>query len=373
MTLDPVTGAGPTARTVQLSRSLTDLGVTCEVATCRSPSEPMSMAGLDGVGVVTLPAIAGRFRVPVGNYSALDDAVRRADVVLLMNHWTTLNAAAFRAAARAGRPHIVCPCGALPLFGRSQRLKTIYNAVVGHRMVRTAARQIAVTRDEVDQIAAYGVPRETIVVIPNGVPPVSGQADAGAFRARHSLGAAPIALFLGRLAPIKGPDLLVSAFTNVRQRFPQWHLVLVGPDEGMLAGLRQQVRAAALEAHVHFVGYLNEDAKRDALAAANLLVVPSRSEAMSIVVLEAAAAGRPVLVTDRCGLAEVADVGAGWVVPPTVEGLTTGLAQAFSDEADLSARGAVWKRFALDRYAWPRIAARHMEMFADVLAEKGRQ
>ncbi|HYN08269.1 MAG TPA: glycosyltransferase [Vicinamibacterales bacterium] len=372
MTLDPVSGAGPTARTVQLSRALTDLGVTCGIATCHAGSEPSSSAGLDGVEVVTLPSVAGRFRVPVGNYSALNDAVRRADIVLMMNHWTTLNAVAFRATARARKPHIVCPCGALPLFGRSQRLKTVYNALVGRRIVRDAARQIAVTRDEVDQIAAYGVPKETIVVIPNGIPPVFGAANPETFRTRHALGAAPIALFLGRLSIIKGPDLLVSAFTNIRARFPHWHLVMAGPDEGMLGQLQHQVAAGGLHRQVHFVGYLNEEAKRDALAAANLLVVPSRSEAMSIVVLEAAAAGRPVLVTDRCGLAEVADAGGGWVVPATVAGLTRGLEQAFRDDAGLASRGDAWRRFALDRYAWPGIAARHKEMFSSVLAEKGR-
>jgi glycosyltransferase involved in cell wall biosynthesis len=291
-----------------------------------------------------------------------------------MNHWTTVNAVAFRAAARAVIPHVVCPCGALPLFGRSQRLKTLYNALVGFRMVREAAGQIAVTRDEVEQIAAYGVPRETISVIPNGVPAAAGvAADPAPFRARHDLGTAPVALFLGRLAPIKGPDLLLPAFADARARFPRWHLVMAGPDEGMLHQLQRQVARTGLNRHVHFVGYLNEADKRQALAAANLLVVPSRSEAMSIVVLEAAAAGRPVLVTDQCGLSEVAEVGGGWVVPATVEGLARGLKAAFADETGLASRGASWRQFALGRFAWPRIAAQHVEMFSSVLARKGRQ
>jgi glycosyltransferase involved in cell wall biosynthesis len=373
MTLDPVSGAGPTARTVQLSQALRDLGITCEIATCRARSEPAARDGLHGIEVVGLPSIAGRFRIPVGGFSALDAAVRRADIVLLMNHWTTLNAVAFRAASRARNPYIVCPCGALPLFGRSQRLKSIYNSLIGYRMVREAAGQIAVTHDEVDQIAAYGASRATIVVIPNGVPSAAGPADPAPFRARHDLGAAPFALFLGRLSPIKGPDLLVSAFANTRARFPQWRMVMAGPDEGMLQGLERQVAQAGLDRHVSFVGHLNEHDKRQALAAANLLVVPSRSEAMSIVVLEAAAAGRPVLVTDRCGLPEVADVGGGWVVPATVAGLAHGLEQAFADEAGLASRGEAWRRFALDRFAWPRIAAQHLEMFSNVLARKGRR
>ncbi len=371
MTLDPASGGGNAARTLQLSRALTDRGVECTIVTGRDGLAAVADE-LDGIAVVTLPMLGGRFRVPRGGFGGVRRAVGRADLVLLMNHWTVLNALAYRAAREKHKPHLVCPGGALALFGRSQHSKRLYNAFVGHRLVRSAAAHIATVPHEVDDFVAYGVPREAVSLIPNGVPPSRPAVDGEEFRRDHALGAAPFFLFLGRLAPIKGPDLLLAAFASRRAELREWRLVIAGYDEGMLAELVAMARARGVEDRVHFVGFLGEGQKQRALAAADLLVLPSRRDVMSIVVLEAATVGRPVLVTDRCGLSEVEEVGGGWEVPASVEGLARGLVEAAADRAELAARGEAWRRFALARYAWPRIADLHVALFARVLAATER-
>jgi glycosyltransferase involved in cell wall biosynthesis len=369
-TLDPATGGGITARTLQLTRVLSERGVQCAILTTddrrQTPDAP------SGASITSLPAAGGRFRVPWRGFARLRDAVQSADLVLLMNHWTMLNALAYRAARRFGKPHVVCPAGALPLFGRSGTIKTLYNAAIGRRIVRGAAAHIAISRDEIQHLADYGVGPDRIALIPNAVPPPARAGQPAAFRQRHGLGDAPVLLFLGRLAPIKGPDLLLTAFQNRASELNGWHLVLAGPDDGMLESLRQAVARSGIADRVHFAGFLDAGRKQDALAAADLVVVPSRSEAMSIVVLEAAAAGRAVLVTDRCGVPEVAEVGGGWVVPASVAGLEGGLMAAAAERAALPGRGESWRKFAVAEYSWPHIARLHLDVFERVLAQGNR-
>ena len=369
MALDPVSGGGTAVRTVELSRALAQRGAACTILTTRRGLDAQLRARLAGVRIVTLPSAGGRHRIPVAGLGRLQRSVRDCDLLLLTNHWTPINALAYWAARAAGKPYLVCPAGALPFFGRSRLLKQAYNAVVGHRIVRDAAGWIAIAPNELEHFQGYGVRPDGVTLIPNGVWPPGGSPDAAAFRRAHGLGEAPVLLFLGRLAPIKGPDLLLEAFARCRE-LSVWRLVLAGQDEGLSAKLRRRVEEHDLADRVHFVGFLDDAAKADALAACAAVAIPSRQEAMSLVVLEAGAAGRPVLLTDRCGFPQVTEVGGGWVVPATVEGLEAGLRAAAADGPQLAARGVALQRFVLDTYGWPRIADLHLELFRSVLGRR---
>jgi glycosyltransferase involved in cell wall biosynthesis len=371
MTLDPVSGGGSAARTLQATRAIAHLGVQCAVAASADGIDARVTAALGDVTLTTLPTFPGRLRVPYGGVSALREAVRRADVVMLVNHWTAINVLAWREIAALGKPYVVSPVGALPLAGgRSPVLKRLYNLAYGRSIIGKADAHVAVTSDETKQFAAYGVDPSSVVVIPNGMPEVA-PADGAPFRSAHSLGDAPVVLFLGRLAPIKGPDLLLSAFARCSERRPEWRLVFGGPDDGMLAQLRAQASALGMTERVRFAGFLDEVAKAQALAAADLIVVPSRREAMSIVVLEAAAAGRPTVITDQCGVPEVAENG-GWVVEATEDALARALTEATLDRAGLVDRGRRWRDAARMRYSWPSVAKRYVDLFSRVIAEHGR-
>jgi glycosyltransferase involved in cell wall biosynthesis len=370
MTLDPRTGGGSAARALQATRALAMQGVDCTIATTAVGS--LTHTQLRGIRIVKLPSIGGRFRVSWTGFAALRSAVADADVLMLVNHWTIINVLAWRAAVRAGTPYVVCPAGALPSAGRSRLLKVIYNALCGRRLVREASAHIAITSDEIAHYAEYGVRAEHVTIIPNGmphVPPGIGET----FRQQHHLGDAPIALFLGRLAPLKGPDLLIDAFARAAADLPDWRLVIAGPDDGMLSQLRAQAAAVGMTDRVTFTGFLETAAKADALAAADLLVVPSRREAMSIVVLEAAAAARPVLITDRCGIPDVAESGGGWIVDASADGLAGGLIAAARHRGALRAMGERWQRVATERFSWARIAALHVDLLSAAAARAGRR
>jgi glycosyltransferase involved in cell wall biosynthesis len=325
-----------------------------------------AMPWLRDVSIVALPVTGGRFRLPYKGFAALRAAVAQADVVLLTNHWTAINLLACRHARAAEIPYVVCPAGALPVQGgRSPLLKRAYNALAGRTLIAEAAGHIAVTADETAQFAAYGIDPARVTVIPNAMPTAS-PGDGSAFRARYQLGEAPLLLYLGRLAPIKGPDLLIEAFARIADQRPAWQLVVAGPDDGMAGELKRRTQALGLADRVLFIGFVDAAAKAQALAAADLLVVPSRREAMSIVVLEAAAAGLAVLVTDQCGIPEAASHG-GWVVLPTVDGLTQGLLDATSDRRALAAAGKLWRETATAAYSPARVARGYLDLLSSVV------
>lgn len=214
------------------------------------------------------------------------------------------------------------------------------------RALRRADAVVVVAGALEQRLLAAGVPRARLHRIDNGVDvqAVAAAAAAGAAAARRDLGgdpAAPLLVSLGRLSPEKGHDVLIEAFARIAPTHAAARLALVGD------GVEQERLAAAARRHglagrIHFAGW-----RRDAaacLGAADGLVLPSRTEGLPLALLEAMAAGTPVVVTDVGAMAEVLDHGAaGLVVPPgDVKALADALAALLDDPAaarDRAARG----------------------------------
>jgi glycosyltransferase involved in cell wall biosynthesis len=111
-----------------------------------------------------------------------------------------------------------------------------------------------------------------------------------------------------------------------------------------------------MQGRVAFLGFVDETTRQYLYKNAAFLVIPSRSEVMSMVALEAAAQGTPVLLTDRCGFNEVEEVGGGLVVSADVESLAAGLTKMLGETRNGVPMGERLQAFVLDQYAWPRIA-----------------
>ena len=146
-----------------------------------------------------------------------------------------------------------------------------------------------------------------------------------AFRARvPALGERPYLLFLARLHRKKGCDLLLDAFASAASNHPATDLVIAGPDTD---GLRRQLeaRAAALgiAGRVHWPGMVQGDAKWGALQGCEAFVLPSHGENFGIAVVEAMAAGKPVLLSGRVNIAtDIANANAAFVEEDTKAGAT---------------------------------------------------
>lgn len=371
ITLDPVRGGGTTERTFQMSRFLAKAGVRCTILTTASDLTAERLDALADVELIALPCLWRRFYIPRFSLRRVRQVVAGADLVHLMGHWNFLNVLVYFFASRLNKPYVICPAGELPIFGRSRLIKKVFNWAVGKKIMHNAAGCIAVTAAEIPQFAAYGIDPGKITVIPNGINTADFLADdAVLFRKQHGLADVPFILFVGRLNTIKGPDLLLRAFCSVQQHLRDYHLVFVGPDGGMLAELESIAAACGATDRVHFLGYLGAADKSRAYNAADFLVIPSRQEAMSIVVLEAAASATPVLITDQCGFDEVGAISGGRVTPATVEGIVAGLEELLADPSQLPRMGEALRQYAVEHFSWERIAVNYVQIYTAILGGK---
>jgi glycosyltransferase involved in cell wall biosynthesis len=371
MAMEPVAGGGTGERTYQMSRFLARAGVECSVLTLDLGLTPRIIDELRPANVTALYCVSPRFGLFPLPDRRIAELVQWSDVIHLVGHWTLLNAVVCREARKLGKPYVICPAGALRIYGRSRLLKLAYNAMVGKRMVHEASAWIAISRNEFAHFADFGVPADRVTLIPNGIDADAFRSsDPSGFRSKFGVPSSPFVFYLGRLNPIKGPDLLLRAYSGIANAFPELQLVVAGQDEGLLRPLREMARRAGIAERVHFIGPVRGADKSHAYHAASLLVVPSRQEAMSIVALEAGICGTPVLITDRCGFDEVAESGGGLVSPATEEGLQAGLQNMLASMEKLQEMGAKLRAYIDARYLWNTVVRQYLDLFDRVVSRR---
>ena len=173
---------------------------------------------------------------------------------------------------------------------------------------RHAAKFFCVASEIAESISAYRVvPRRKVAVVPNGIDTASFADASGALALRQSLGIPSAALVIGtigRLNEVKRQDLLIRAFAEVLNQVPEAHLLLVGdgPERESLGRLTDELKIAQ---SVHFAGY--QTRPQDFLHVMNIFALTSRTEGMPLVILEAWAAGLPVVASRVGGIPKLVD------------------------------------------------------------------
>jgi glycosyltransferase involved in cell wall biosynthesis len=356
----------------QLGKELALLGHECTLLTLDIGETHSRAAGIPGLDVVALPCLNQRFFVPWVSWKQIDTIIARADVVQMFGNWTILNFLVWRACMRQRKAFVFCPAGALPSFGRSQFIKKLYERFVSRGIVRDAARCVCITNDEREHFSPYGAASSKLVTIPNGIDPTQYELPEKPKRPQlldTITGGASFIFFLGRLNLIKGPDLLLDAMIAISARWPNLHLVYGGPDGGMLAALEERAASCGVRDRIHFIGFVDRATKAAALHAAELLVVPSRSEAMSIVVLEAGACGCPALFTDKCGLEEFQRQGAGVMVRADAGSIADALDDLLSAPSSLKQMGHRLHDLVMTNFLWQDQSRKLLALYKEVVSD----
>ncbi|HEY1378387.1 MAG TPA: glycosyltransferase [Gemmataceae bacterium] len=373
-TLDPAAG-GPPVVAARLAAAQAKLGHAVTILAAEVAAAD-KLGGLVGVRVVPGPTVT-RWQAVVGR-RAVDDmlpVVRGHDVVHLHGVWDPLLFAAARAARAAGRPYLVTPHGMLDPWSLAQRRwkKRLALALGWRAMLDRAAALHLLNADEQALAAGLGI-KAAGVVIPNGVdldefdPPPRPEL----FRRRlPALGDRPYVLFLSRLHYKKGLDYLADAFRILAADRADVHLVVAGPDDGARADFERRVAAAGLADRVHLPGPVYGPEKLSAVAGAACFCLPSRQEGFSVAILEALACGTPAVVSTACHFPEVAEAGAGEVVPLDAAAVATALGRVLADPALRERMGRAGRELVAARFTWPRIAARSVETYAGLAAAAG--
>jgi glycosyltransferase involved in cell wall biosynthesis len=278
------------------------------------------------------------------------------DVVHIFGLYDLLGPAVAGACRRRGLPYVLEPIGMFVPIVRSLWLKRMYHALWGKRMLQGASALVATSEQEVEELAAGGIPRASIALRRNGVEGPNRWPERGAFRKAHKFSQEEkLILFLGRLSSKKSPDLLLKAFAELSERSTgiTMTLVLAGPDEGgMRAKLELMAEQLGVRTKVHFPGAVFGEAKWAAYRDADVFVLPSQNENFGNTAAEAVAAGTPVIVTEQCGIAPLLADRAGLAVPHDAAALSKAMQRVLC-EAALRARlaagcGAVTARLGWD-------------------------
>ena len=180
-----------------------------------------------------------------------------------------------------------------------------------------------------------------------------------------------IILFLGRIDPKKGLDLLAPAFAQVLDHFPTAHLVIAGPDNiGFLPTAQSYFQKVQCSHAVTFTGMLTGDLKKAALAAAQVYVAPSYSEGFSISVLEGMVSGLPCVITTGCNFPEAATAQAAYVVDINSESIAQALIQCLANPQAAKEMGERARQLIFSDYTWDSIAQKMIEVYEAILNDR---
>jgi len=301
--------------------------------------------------------------------------LRTFDVVHIFGLYDFLGPAVAAACRRDGIPYVVEPIGMFVPIVRNFLLKRMYHLALGQKMLRGSRKIIATSPQEVAELAASGLPADKILARRNGVEVPDKLPERGKFRAAAGiLENAKVVLYLGRLSEKKSPDVLLQAFASLSkvERDAETRLVFAGPDEG---GMKKRLQRVASElgisARVQILGAAYGEQKWSAYKDADVFVLPSQNENFGNTVGEAVAAGTPVVVTDKCGIAPLlADV-AGLVVAHDSAALAQALARVLW-EPGLHTRLSAGCRKAAARLDWDK-PAQEMEKLYEQLVKDEKQ
>lgn len=357
--------AGPSYSVVRLCESLIAEGEDTTLAVLGWPPMPSSpqfvKTFLLGIG----PRRLGR---SPGMRQWLDEVGRSQSVDLIHNHglWMMPNVYSGAAAKRFKIPLVISPRGTLSdwAFHHGSSMKRLFWPLVQRPALATVSCFHATSEAEYEAVRRRGF-RTPVAVIPNGIDiPTMIPKQPGSYRTL---------LFLGRLHPSKGLELLLPAWRAVQHRFPEWRLAIAGPDQdGYLMKMHKLADELGVK-RVEFVGALRGLDKWAAYQAADLFVLPSYTENFAMTVAEALAAGVPAIVSKGAPWKGLEDRKAGWWIDIGVDPLVNCLENALSQSpAVLGAMGQRGREWMQAEFSWKRIGDMMRETYHWILDGGGK-
>jgi glycosyltransferase involved in cell wall biosynthesis len=371
--LFPPSVGGIQTQTLALARGLVSLGTEVHVVTRPAPDHP-ARAEEAGVTVHRVGLSRGPGVATTLAYVALAARTVRAlagRVALVHAHqMLSPSSAALLGCALGGVPFVVTAhaSGSIGEVTHLRRQGPLGRARLA-ALRRRASAFVAVSDAIRDELVRAGIPGDRIRRIPNGVDPVrfapASAAERRDLRATLRLPPEPLAVYAGRLAPEKGVDVLLEAWAEARRRGLRGSLAVVGdgPERERLAA--QAIDLAILDS-ARFAGATADVSPW--LRAADVLVLPSRTEGLSVALLEGMSCGLAVVATDVGATRETAGEGALVVPPERPRAFAEALRAVLGDAERARAMGTAGRARAVGAYGIDAVAARHLALYREVTA-----
>lgn len=246
--------------------------------------------------------------------------------------------------------------------------KKIYISLIEKKIIQNSSCLIALTKYEFDTFKKFSLKKQRISIIPNGIDTKKFILEDTNYSDFNINDSHIVILFLGRLHPSKGADLLLSAFMKAKLKNDNLRLVMAGPDEfGLINKFHQTIIDNNLQEYVIFPGMVLGDEKKKLLARADLFVLPSFSEGFSMAILEALASSTAVLISPQCNFNEIQDVDAGIVISNDIELISDKITEMTNDLFKLKQMGQNGKEFVSKNYDWKKITGKFIELYKTIV------
>jgi len=385
-TFPPRSFGGMTEASYNLAKSLVERGHSVTVYTTdvndsrsRLPDGGKTKK-IDGIPVHYFKNISNllaskRLYLPIGMITAVKRYLKDFDIVHLNEFRSIQSIIIHHYAKKYCIPYVLQAHGSVGTYFQKGLIKKLFDILWGKRILRDAACVFALTSVESNQYLQMGIDKDKIETVPNGVnlADYENLPQKGEFRKKYGLSdSEKILLFLARINEIKGPDLLINSFTRRIRKTNGVKLVIAGPDEGFMSVLRKLTGGISNSEDILFVGPLYGRDKLEAYVDADIYILPSRYETFPMSVIEACACSTPVIVTDRCGIAESIDGNTGIAVPYDEDRLANAIMDMLNDDDKRREYGENGISLVKDHFNWQLLAARIEQLYSSILAKTGK-
>lgn len=377
---------GPSYAIRSYAQALQDVGVDVTVATTDDDGAGTRLKVPLGVPISVKGVRYLYFRRNIVPYKFsfslrrwLRGNVESFDVVHIHAVFSFASTVAAKACRRARVPYVVRPLGVLNRWGLQNRrafLKRLSLRLLEIPLLRRAAALHFTAEAEAEE-ASQVIPEFSRIrraIIPVPVESIAHETGTAAFQDMFPEAAnRKIILYLSRIDPKKGIELLLEAFASAIESDPRLVLVIAGAGEaGYVQSLRDHVSRLGLNERVLWTGQLEGDRKHAAFAAAALFILVSASENFGIAPAEALAAGIPTIVSEEVAIsADVRRYGAGLVVARDAARVAAAILTLLADKEVASQMGANARRLVEENYSLEQIGRALADLYRSVISRSG--
>lgn len=358
---------GPVRVAVNQARALIAEGHDVTIAAGHSGFGGAAPASFDGVPVRLFPVTS---IVPgagfAGLYSPamlrwLKSSMSTVDVVHIHLARDLVTLPAARMALKNRKPMVIQSHG---MIDASQNpLSKPLDFLLTGPVLRGASSVFYLTDKEKADLNSLGFGHLALEHLQNGVPVPSGRPTTTTSEV----------LYLARLHKRKRPMMFVEMAQALAGRFPSTRFVLVGPDEGEGPDVERAIASPTKHANLSWEGALSPELTTDRVAQCSIFVLPSVHEPFPMSVLEAMALGKPVVVTDTCGLAEVIlETGSGRVVDSRLVSLVGAVESLLADNVGRRLCGENARVCASDYFSMTSVVSKLADAYRRAVRHKGR-
>ncbi len=377
----PVYG-GPSEVVISISDALAKLGHRVDIATTAANgrgdlSVPINRwIDKNGVRIRYFPHAAVRQYIFSREFGAWASSnVGRYDIMHVHTVFSVFNLSAYSAAKNHRVPYVLTPHGMWdPWALRSKKLKKKAFFYLFEKAAAENACAVQYCTDQERRKAADLGLKNATIVIPNGVS--SGLLESKVspdqfFERFPGLKNKRIVLFMSRIDPKKGLDLLIDGFAKIKSSYEDARLVIAGPDNtGYAAKVKKLCVLTGCSDSVVFTGMLTGDLKWSALAAADIFALPSYSEGFSVAILEAMSQGLPCVFTDRCNFDEAESSAAAVITRTDPTSVAAALKSLLNDPDGAKNIGKNAKKLIESKYTWDKVAQELADGYQTILSRR---